>query len=230
MKRRTLYLTLLSLTMLLLAACTARITTTINADGTGDVTIEFGFTEFEASVLSDFLGMEPSAICDEAFAEFDYMEEVATSVETRGEETWCMATMAFASLTELEDLYYELDAYVDRLEIDEETLTYNLELDLTSMSADDLEQISAISEDLPLVEWRLIAPGSVIGSNADNVQGRTLTWVLDLGTYEDIQATTKIGGASIVPWLVGFGGCIGLAIMVGLIVWVGYTSMKKEQQ
>jgi hypothetical protein len=216
--------------MLLLAACTARFTTTINADGTGEVAIEFGFTEFEGSVLSDFLGMEASAICEEAFAEFDYMDDVDTDVDTRGEETWCIATVAFASLAELEDLYYEFDAYVDRLEIDEETLIYNLELDLTSMSAADLEQISAISEDLPIVEWRLIAPGSVIGSNADDVQGRTLTWVLDLGDYQDIQATTRIGGSSIVPWLVGFGGCLGVAIMVGLLVWVAYLSRKREQQ
>jgi hypothetical protein len=221
------YLTLLSLAMLLLAACTARFTTTINEDGTGEVSIEFGFTAFEASVLADFLGMDASAICDEAFAEFDYMEEVTTSVETRGEETWCIAAVAFASLAELEDIYYELDAYVDTLELDEETLTYNLELDLTSMSADDLDQIGAISEDLPIVEWRLIAPGSVLDSNADDVQGRTLTWVLDLGTYETIQATTNVGGESFVPWLVGFAGCIGLAIMVGLIVWVGYTSQKR---
>ena len=78
---------------------------------------------------------------------------------------------------------------------------------------------------IPEIEWSLQAPGTVRSTNADRVQGRTLTWIIEPGQEYRLQAQTDVRDG--IPWLwfgAGAAACLlallGLGLVGGLL-WLG---------
>jgi hypothetical protein len=94
------------------------------------------------------------------------------STDDRGDSIWCTVTVPFDNLPQLERIYnqmFEGGVQVDCLAMDADLLIYDVSL---------IGQGDSGSSDVSL-PWRVIVPGRVDTSNADEADGQTLTWYLD---------------------------------------------------
>ena len=151
--------------VLLLAGChKLDATTRIEANGSGELRMETGFSPEERENLEkqnpnqqDFCNTSQSP------------PNVSVTEEQRGEETWCITTAQFENLDELRSLYGQRDGIqINRLEISGGRFYYDIDLDTSSGESN----FSALTE----ITWSVILPGTPLNHNAEQVDGNTLTW------------------------------------------------------
>lgn len=209
MRSRLLLLGLVAAVSLLLAACNVNMATDINADGSGEMFTEIGLTQADKDSLASMSGGEVADWCTQITSSSDLPQGMQFTQEERGDETWCIATVPFSSLDELRRLYADSSGVsVDRLEIADGRLYYDLTLDNTSSGAG----MFGIN-----MTWQLEVPGTVGDHNADTVDGRTLTWHLTTGGPSRLQAESAVGG-TISPALIGAFVGLGCLCFVGGVV------------
>lgn len=205
------------LAALFLWGCSLQTTTEVSPDGSGSFVTEVGLTAQDLQLLESF---EPGStsegdVCQQLFeGEF---EGYSLQRETRGDELWCIVERPFADLDGLRRAYEASDVSVSQLRIEDERFHYEIVLDLSAGGLNVGEGEALV----PLVTWRLVAPGPIEESNADRVEGRTLTWELEPGRQETLRAVTATG--SEFPWLwVGavLALCTVVLLSVGLVAGV----------
>lgn len=153
------------LAMLLLAGChKLEATTQIQPNGSGELQSGVGFSVEERA------NMEPQNNASQDFCNTSQtLENVTTTEEQRGDETWCVTTTQFKTLEELRALYERQQGItINRLEISDGKFYYDVDIDTLSEDS----SFSALTE----IKWTVVLPGAPISHNADEVDGNTLIW------------------------------------------------------
>lgn len=188
-----------------LAGCSMEYDTTIQPDESGRMVLSIGFTADEMEMMG--ATANSASFCQEMWAEenTDFPPGTVIRQEQRGTETWCIAEMPFSSLQQLRSIYVNQGVTVNRLEIVDNTLYYDLSLDLS-----DAGGLGSSIQ----VTWRVTMPGRITSHNAQSVDGRTLTWNLGVGSLNRLQAESSVGMAAWVWWVVGGLACLCLVVVV----------------
>jgi len=188
--------TVLSLCALLLAACDFQAITEIDSSGSGQLRTEVGFTPEERQRLEAQSG-NAADFCATSRAPAD----VTVTEERRGDETWCITAIGFSDLDGLRELYGERNGVrVNRLEIAEGRLYYDLDLD-TSSKESNFSTFSAIT-------WTVVLPGTPVDHNAPQQIDNMLIWTLAPRTgIITLHAESRLDSPSSLeqaaPWLLG---------------------------
>jgi len=173
---------------LLLAACTIQVNTTVQPSGAGELRTEMGFNQADQEALSG-IGASPEEFCADMQSEEDLAEDVPVTVEERGDEIWCIVTVPFADLNELRELYAGMGGItVNRLELSGDQFIYDVDVEF---AAEEAEGMGALELSY---RWQVTMPGGVASHNAQEADGRTLTWEVGLGETINAQATSSLGG------------------------------------
>jgi hypothetical protein len=195
------------------------ISTTIKADGSGDNSWEVNGKLLEQAGSS----MTIEEVCSSAVADTFSTHRV----ENRSGVKWCILKGSFSNIDQLTgDFYSQLSPAVNRLEIRDKTLYYDLDID-PNMGSTNLS-----------VEWKVVAPGKVASHNADKVSGCTLSWKLESTGSQNVKLESKTdgkcGGAALIgnTWLiVGIVAvCCCLLLMVIVVVVVFFVMRKKKSR
>ncbi len=206
---------------LALSACNLNFNTNVQANGSGNLRVEIGYT---AEELEDWWDEPVSAMafCEDIWYEERIAEDLPPGatlrVERRGAQIWCLVDVPFSNLRQLKDVYEDvLSMDVDRLEIVNETFYCDLTWDLEGLQDQSSYPIEAV--------FRLTTPGAVSVTNADARAGRTLTWRLDENGRNIILATSSTQPSEWVWWLVGALCCLCLGVLltagvVGLVIYL----------
>jgi hypothetical protein len=233
MNKRVLPLLLAALT-LLLAACTIRVVTDIKADGSATWTMEYGFTDQEATLMQDQGLPADTSICDMGQEMGTDMPSDITFKEVkRGDATWCTFTKSFKTLEEMKTYFTdEMSMEINRLEIADNKFYYDIKTgDTTSMS-----DVSGLPITMAY-EWVLKVPGKVGANNATKVEGQTLTWDLTASNMPDsLQAESALGGGglfgldqtTLIIIAIGGGCCILAAIAIVVVALFAVSRRKKK--
>ncbi|MCC7361618.1 MAG: hypothetical protein IT317_19195 [Anaerolineales bacterium] len=217
---------------LALAACTFQVNTTITATGAGELRSEIGFTQEDKEMLKT-IATSPDKFCADAQSGGDLPEGAPVTIEERGDETWCVVTVGFASLDELTKVYSDMQGVkINALTLTPSGLTYDVDISFTG------EQTEQVGADQVLFKWQVTAPGTISEHNADEVDGNTLTWNVGIGetvnarvvtTISPVEALTGGGGGLpnwVIPTVVGL--CCCLLLLVAAVV-VGVVVMRRRQ-
>lgn len=221
MKHKPILLSLLIFSALLLSACTVNIKTVINEDGSGQYITEFGFNEEDKGSLTEMGYGSLDDYCTDAAS--DMPPNTVMRVEQREEEIFCVLTVSYTTLDELKTYYGEGNVEINRLEIVDNIVYYDISVD---SSGDTAEGAMAGN-------WILVLPGSIQSHNADDKDGNTLTWTIAAGTVEQLQAQSKIGGLNLPDWMTYLAialGCLCCLSLLVIIVVVVVLVMRKRSQ
>ena len=213
MKNQKFLIAAILLAGMLFSACTIRINTEVQADGSGTTSTEIGFTDEEVALLSE-IDETPATFCDAADDEEGFPQSATQRIENREDGTYCVIEVPFNSLSELRDFYADGEGIVvNRLEFVDDVFYYDMMVDMTMEDAADFEGAGVDFE----FNWSVTMPGEVQSHNADRVEGSTLTWDLTPGVNRSIQAqSTTSSGISL-----DFGGedfSTGIGTMEILII------------
>lgn len=222
MKIKPALIALLIAGALLLSACTVNMHTKINADGSGQWITEIGFTAEDEESLIQMGYTSIDAYCNESAS--DMPDEAIATVETRGDETYCVYTVPFATLEELRLAYTGTDGVtVNRLEIADGTLYYDLSVDGGSGEMAGM----GIS-----TNWIVTMPGSIQNHNATTQEGNQLTWPLSVSGVTAIQAESKVSGLSsdTTTYIAIAVGCLCCLVVIIIVAVVVFLVLRKRQQ
>jgi hypothetical protein len=189
-----------------------RITTTVNTSGSGTLDAQVSISQTAIDWFRS-LGMPQAAantMCSAFVVDADKTITWKQEDQPAG-GTLCSAEIPFADLDELKSLSESLftGGTFARLEISGGRFYYDLAANTTFTS--DFGPMSMITL---AADWIVKVPGDLVDSNADEVNGRVLTWDLTkVKAGDHLQAESKIGG----------GGLAGLdptasAIAAGLLL------------
>jgi len=222
--KRMLFVIPIALATLLLAGCEMLINTSVKADGSGILTVEFGYTAREERlIVTEGIGEDSSSSLCELFKEdpgIDLLEEFNATIteERRGSQTWCVTRISFANLDELAYIYPQTDnAEAQTLDINADgEFTYLVNIHNMEGAKDEYEALG-----IPYtITWKLTVPGAVGENNADKVNGRTLTWDLEL--EQDYSLYAESFPSNSTPWLIlgGVGLCLCLLalVIIGVVI------------
>jgi hypothetical protein len=156
----------LILAALLLAGCKFQAVTSIGPGGSGELCTEVGFSAEERENLENQSeGDAATDFCNTVGA----AQGTTVTEQQRGGETWCVTSMSFENLDELRRSYEQKQGlHVNRLEIADGTLFYDIDMD-TSSETSSFSSFESIT-------WTLILPGPPDSHNADQLDGNTLIW------------------------------------------------------
>ena len=135
------------------------IRTQIGSEESGRVELEIGF-------VVENPDNKPNCQASEGLASGG-----SVRTEDRGDSVWCIYTVPFANLAQLEQFYGQIAGeaiQVDCLAMEADQLIYDVRLISEGGGSEE-------SEPAP---WRVTVPGSVGTNNADEVNGQTLTWYI----------------------------------------------------
>lgn len=83
----------------------------------------------------------------------------------------------------------------------------------------EADELAELTETALYPRLELTLPGQIQEHDADQVDGRTLTWEVPIGTTRELSATSEPPGLLETTWLwVAIGG--GVVLLLGLIVWL----------
>ncbi|MEZ0395818.1 MAG: hypothetical protein ABWK53_05240 [Anaerolineales bacterium] len=206
MRNKTLFVAGIVLLAFVLAGCSMEYDTNVRPDQSGSMIMSIGFTADEMEMMSSGVS-NPATFCQEMWAEenTDFPPNTIIRQEQRGSETWCIAEMPFADLQQLRSIYINQGITVNRLEVVDNVLYYDLSLDLSEASGSGL--------DIQMT-WRVTLPGRVASHNAHAVSGQTLTWNLNIGSMNRIQAESSLSSNDWIWWLLGGLACLCLIVVV----------------
>ncbi len=209
---------------LLLAACTFQVSTAITTTGAGELRSEIGFTAADKESLAT-IGTSPEKFCADAQTGGDLPTGSPVTVEERGDETWCVVTVPFASLDELNTTYAAMQGLViNQLELTPTSFTYDVDIAFTG------DQTTELGADQVLFRWLVTPPGTVADHNADEVDGDTLIWNVGIGetvnahivtSISPVQALGGVGGGLpgwLIPTVIGLCCCLLLLVAVVVVV------------
>jgi len=200
--------------LLLMSAChQLQVSTRFEPDGSGQLRTEVGFTAEERQNLeAQSENPDPENLCNQNQSSPD----ATVTEEQRGDETWCVTTQSFANLEELRRLYEtRRGLHVNRLEISDGTLFYDIDVDMAS----DTSDFSAAA----IITWTVTLPNSPTYHNAAQADGNTLTWTLthDSGVTNLRAESPAQGTSALLPWIIGgvilFGLCGAVVLGGGLV-------------
>jgi hypothetical protein len=219
MRKRLLFGMVFVLMALILAGCKMEYDTTIQPDESGRMILSIGFTADEMEMIG---ASNSATFCQEMWADSssDFPPGTTIRQEQRGGETWCLADMPFSNLQQLRSVYINQGVTVNRLEIVDNILYYDVAVDLS-----DAGGLGTSMQ----VTWRLTMPGRITSHNAHSVEGRTLSWNLNVGSMNRLQAESSVGVGDWVWWVVGGLCCLCLVVLViggGIALFV-YLRKKK---
>lgn len=231
MKNKRLFIFIVPLLSLAMAACSIHSTTDIKADGSGEINVRFAFTEedidaveeekgedLEDLLAADFGDGDMGNACEELANEREFPSNATAEYSESGGEFSCEISMTFADLDELIEIYEDMflgKSSSIRMNADGE-LSYSIDLDSSDFTYDDL----GAGENEYL--WIVTAPGRIENHNADEKRGHTLTWDLSGGDFDSIEFDSvpegffsSITGSSSTWWVMGFAFlCLCAAILV----------------
>lgn len=218
-RRKTLYLVVFALGMLLLSGCTINITTEINEDGTGLFGEEIILTMDEVSTYGGTIG---DRFCqdDLGLATEDLPPGASIRQEQDEDSVSCIITATFSSLEELREIYTDMDITVNSLSLEDGKFYYDVSLDMEGSSFLGLGFL-----------WTVTMPGNVTETNATSQEGNVLTWDPPIsGTFNAV-ATSSVGGlGSSTWWIIGISAfCCCLLVLVLVIVLV-IVMMKRNKK
>jgi hypothetical protein len=220
MKRLIPFFPILIFLSLALAGCTFAVSTEVFPDGSGELRLEIGITPADQAQLAE-MGTTVEEFCRaELTAAGNLLQVSLTRVEQRGVDIWCVTEVPFATLEEFQQILSAgEEIFINELSLTPERFTYELSVDLR-----DVEFFSELV--FPdAIQWSLLAPGTLAGHNADEVQGQTLIWRLKQGTLRTLRAETIIEAPTLtlygLPPLVFYALALGGLCLVGLIGMVG---------
>lgn len=212
--------------VLTLWGCTIQAPTEVAADGSGRYLAELGLTEQDRQLMQSFdFGRGPeTALCDDFFEQRS--AEVSVWQESRSDEIWCVAERSFSSLVELRSIYESEGLLVRDLRIDQGRFYYELVLDTTQEGL----PIEGVEAFIPEMTWRVEAPGRVLESNADRVEGRRLTWLIESGQRSTLRAETAVGSNFTWIWLgLGLAVCALGVLVSGLAAGLVWFSRRRKR-
>ncbi len=209
---------------LLLAACTFQVNTTITPSGAGELRSEIGFTKTDKDMLKT-LDTSPEKFCDDAQGKGDLPAGSPVTLQERGDETWCVVTVPFKDLAELRTTYEPMEGLtINELALTPTSFTYDVDIAFTGDQGS-----SGLGADQAVFRWQVTAPGTITENNADEVDGNTLTWNLDIGesvnarvvsTISPVEALVGSSGLPgwVIPAVVGLCCCLLLLVAVVVVV------------
>jgi hypothetical protein len=153
---------------------TFRVTTEIQSNGSGSVQLEAILSPDLAALLySSSNDFSPQEFCSTAESSTSMFQFTPT---TENDGIQCTAVVSFEDLEELADIMEDkgLGASVQRLEIQNERLYYDLRINLSGSESSQYYTYENF--------WVLVLPGTPGDNNADTVSGNTLTWDLTHST------------------------------------------------
>jgi hypothetical protein len=250
MKTKRLFIFLVSLFSLALAACSTHFTTEIKADGSGEFEVRFALTEedikaieeeegddFEDLLFDEFGDDDIQNACEELVDENDFPRNATATYSENGGEFSCEISMAFDDLDELieiyEDLFFGMTGKI-RMNADGE-LSYMIDLSESDFASENDFGVGEIE-----YLWIVTAPGSIENHNADQERKGTLTWELDAQDTESIEFDSVpaglfsgLTGSSSALWVLGFALlCLCAVVLVlgsGVALYV-YIQNKKNAE
>ncbi|HEY2981970.1 MAG TPA: hypothetical protein VGJ22_12365 [Anaerolineales bacterium] len=206
---------LLTALSVLLAGCKFQALTRIQPDGSGELRTEVGFSAEERKNIEK---QNPSGdFCNTGGA------PAGTTVteEPRGDETWCVSVASFDNLDGLRQLYAQrAGVQVNRLDIAEGSLHYDLTIDTSSDSFSGFESIT----------WSVTLPATATSHNASQADGKTLTWMLAprTGTTHLLAESPAENAGGALASILGILAMIGLVILIGFTLWRLLVPRKKR--
>ncbi len=209
-------LTLLVFSSVILTACTLRVATDVNPDGSGELSVEMGFSPDDRELLDNF-NLTVEQVCTQnTGGNLSLPPDAAQNLEQRGEEIWCVNSVPFSDLVQLQGYFANVDGItVNQIEIADGQFVYDVEIDLT-------RNRNPLDLDLPETEliWALTVPGSLGGTNADQIEDNTLTWFVEPGEFINLRAESSVSGPP--PIGPDFGG---LGVVELIIIGVGLACL-----
>ncbi len=206
---------------LALSACNFHFKTDISKDMSGTFAFIMDFTADDVETLTA-MGSAPSDLCNELKADAAADEEsdaVVTYVENDDGSVACETRIPFADLDELSRVYQDMDFTVNRLEVADKTLYYDV-----MVTMDDENAMGGFVN----IIWDVTFPGKVVQHNGTSQQGNTVTWDFGDASSMRVTAESKVGGMNslVVGILVAV---VLLALMIGAGVFA-YAMMTKKPQ
>ena len=174
----------LVLLSLFLSACTLRVSTRLNADGSGEYRTEIGFSPTEAQTLSATSGSMDS-ICQtgDLTSVPDLQAGSIATLEDRDGQTWCVVRVPFTNLDQLRRLYESNGGItVHQLEIVNGHTYYDITVgreDGSTSSNQGLQALGGVMAQAIDASWQVTFPGRVGANNGNEVQENIVVWRLD---------------------------------------------------
>jgi hypothetical protein len=215
---------LIAAVALLTAACKieTNFDATLNADGSGTVSAEIGLDE---EALAFLQGEDPFE---------DAPADATTRTEERGDMTFYIVTQDFASADELASLATDDDGLFETF-----TATFSdTRVTVRGTTADaggglmgeDLGDFDPqLLEDSFSANIRITMPGKVIESNADIVDGSSLTWEVPLFAGGSVEITaqsdpTQSGDGGFPIWAIVAIVAVAVAALAAVVWWLRQRS------
>lgn len=205
MRNKLLFVAGIVLLAFVLAGCSMEYDTTIRSDSSGQMILSIGFTADEMEMMS--ATTNSASFCQDMWADENtsFPPNTVIRQEQRGTETWCIAEMPFSDLQQLRSIYVNQGVTVNRLEVVDNILYYDLSLDLSDAGG--------LGSSIQFA-WRVTLPGRITSHNAQSVDGNTLIWNPRVGSLNRLQAESSVGMADWVWWLIGGLVCLCLIVVI----------------
>jgi hypothetical protein len=239
---------------MLLTACEIGVTTKINADGSGEMGAIFKFTKDEAAALEGMGAGSAADLCasmSESGTTGVASEDMTFVQEEHGNEIWCVASKAFASLDELGEGDETLK--VNTAEITDDKFVLDADFNLgEDMDTSSLSMITASGYKI-VMYYEFVAPGTIDKAKTegfDKVDGNTarmsiidtennvtpasgaihvhLESKLSGGSSGDSVVNKKVGGVPV--WAIVVALCCCLLLVVIIVVVVFLVMKRKPKQ
>lgn len=153
MKRNHLNLLFLSITILLISACSFQFSTVIENDGSGEFGIEMEFTEEDFALMGavsgeellDQAGGDSDALCGEMGSDLgDFPSGARVEYQEKDGGFVCKFFMPFSDLDELNQIYADMDIDVNRLKIVDGNLEYDVAMDMAGSESDLISDLDLL--------------------------------------------------------------------------------------
>lgn len=210
--------------------------TQILEDESGTFHLDFLFDADQEEELLELLedldiGDEAEDWCDEISDLFEDLEGFPSGMDTEfeqeevGEGFACRNTFEFDDLDELEELYEEFGFIEpDTLKIKDNVLDYEVAIDLASAGAMGLDDLEADVE----LFWTVSSPWSVVEHDADNEDGRLVSWEMKDG--DDLEVVFTAEKSNLLLYLlIGGGGLLFVGVAVIVVVLIAKNKKTKVE-
>ena len=254
MKTKFGLLCLLVIATMMLTACEIGVTTKVNADGSGEMGAVFKFTKDEATALEGMGAGSADTLCTSMSSSGTTglsSEDMTFTQETHGNEIWCVASKAFASLDELGQGDQTLK--VNTAEIKNDKFTLDADFDMgQDFDASSLSMVTASGYKI-IMFYEIVAPGTIDKAKTegfDKVNGNTARMTI-IDTANNLMPTSgaihvhlesklkgggggesvvnkKVGGVPV--WGIVVAVCCCLLLVVIVVVVLFFVLRKKPKQ
>jgi hypothetical protein len=175
-----------------LAGCQMEAATQVADRGAGTLSMSIGLTPADISALSDLGLTSGEDFCQQVEARTKLPSGGTITQEQRGDATWCVASLPFDNLGQLESLYGELgNVSVNQLQFHGGRFLYDLDVDLSDLTPEGVDPQLLNTVELS-IDWTLSPPGKLEKNNADQVENGHLLWHLQVGEINHLHAESSI--------------------------------------